>query len=144
MRVYIAGSFAQRERLAAVAGQIEFAGHEVTSTWLHEPKFEELTDWVMRACANNSFLDLERADALLLFTDVPSTTGGFHAELGMALTARKPVYMHGPRSNVFTYMSAVRPPLPWMSSAIDYVDAQIARREAGLVLLHDRRNSDFE
>lgn len=101
-------------------------------------------EWVLRACASNSFLDLERADAVLLFTDVPSTTGGFHAELGMALMARKPVYLHGPRGNVFTYMTAVSLPLPFMSEGIEYVDEQIAKRDAGLVLLGDRRTNDAE
>jgi len=142
MHLYISGSFAQRERLAAIAGQLEFVGYDVTSSWLYEPPIrfdDEHADYDKRARANEDLIDIERAEAVLLFTDVPSTSGGFDTELGMALMGRKPVYLYGPRINIFTYMHAVIPPTPEMEKAIEYVDNQIAKRAGGLVLLEDRR-----
>jgi hypothetical protein len=45
--------------------------------------------------------DLTRASTLILFTRTPSTTGGRHTELGMAIALRKRIIVIGPRENVF-------------------------------------------
>lgn len=45
--------------------------------------------------------DLTRAANFIVFTRTPSTTGGRHTELGMALALRKRIIVIGPRENVF-------------------------------------------
>lgn len=45
--------------------------------------------------------DLTRAASFILFTRTPSTNGGRHTELGMALALRKRIIVIGPRENVF-------------------------------------------
>ena len=56
---------------------------------------------------------MERSDAVVVFTDTPSTTGGRHVEVGIALAHRIPVFIIGPRENVFHYPSDVHQYSTW-------------------------------
>ena len=38
---------------------------------------------------------------MIVFSGVPSTSGGLHAEFGMALALRKRLILVGPRENIF-------------------------------------------
>jgi nucleoside 2-deoxyribosyltransferase len=110
MRVYIAGSFGRADFLAGHIVPI-LSGHqlEVTSSWLREGEeqhtnhTDEVPDWQKRARAHDDMVDINRSDVMLVFTDVASTTGGFHFEVGYAIASGIPVYMVGPRLNVFHY-----------------------------------------
>lgn len=64
-----------------------------------------------RGFATDDFGDVIRADMLIAFTEEPRSTnsrGGRHVELGIALGAGKPIYLVGPRENVFCHLPAVR------------------------------------
>jgi nucleoside 2-deoxyribosyltransferase len=106
VRVYIAGSFTRAKELRAEALR---CGLAVTSSWLWEEEEQltkhddEVPDWQKRARAHDDLVDIDRADAVVVFTDVPSTTGGYHVEVGYALGRDIPVVLVGPRLNVFHY-----------------------------------------
>lgn len=108
MKVFIAASYAAIKDAREVAVQLEMRGHEVTSSWLNEPfdHFEE--DWQKMACATIDFHDVERSDAFVVLTEVPSSSGGFHTEIGMALGMRIPVYVLGPRNNIYLHIPGVK------------------------------------
>lgn len=113
MKIYISGSFASRDKLRKVASYLEKNGHTCTSSWLTEPIIkteDEHTDWEMRVRANDDLLDVERSDAMMLFTGEPSTTGGLFVELGIAMAHRKRVFLCGPKTNVFMYSNLVEQP----------------------------------
>lgn len=105
MRVYLAGSFNERERLRRLCRFMSQRGIEVTSSWLEEPELRNDTpaaeDWDLRARANDDWNDIARAEAFIIFTTQPSTTGGRDVELGRALTLGIPTLLIGPRENVF-------------------------------------------
>lgn len=108
MKVYIAGSWYDRENLRSVAGTLRFYGHVVTSRWLDVDencgKYES---------ARMDKEDVERADVVIVFMDVPSSKGGYHVETGMAIGMKKRVIMVASpstlaMSHVFTALPEVR------------------------------------
>ena len=125
MKLYISGSFSDRDRLTEFANNLSYLGEEITSSWLTEPiiKVEGEHDaWEKRARANEDLLDVERSDALLLVTYVESSTGGYNTELGIALANRKPIYLVGPKRSVFMYSNYVSEILPYeWNAAVDRV-----------------------
>tara|TARA_Y100000310_G_scaffold315082_1_gene365235 strand:+ start:1089 stop:1481 length:393 start_codon:yes stop_codon:yes gene_type:complete len=116
-KVYFSGSFDDRQQIKAYAN--EFVSRQfgtVTSNWLREPEVrveDGREEWVLRARANEDRIDVERSDTVIVFTDTPSTTGGRHVEVGIALAHRIPVFIIGPRENVFHYPSDVRQYPTW-------------------------------
>ena len=112
MRVYIAGSFIRQKELAEQAQLFEQAGFGVTSSWLKEPEtsIKERTMWFMQACAAIAKSDVETADALVLYGDVPSTGGGMWVETGIAMARGMDIVTVGdwPFGNVFLHLTQVR------------------------------------
>jgi hypothetical protein len=110
MKVYIAGSFSAQLALRDVR-DLMVPYVDVTSSWLDEPTIEahegDRADWEKRARGNEDYLDIERSDAVAVFTSVPSTSGGLHLETGLALAMGKRVIVVGPRGNVFHYMNRI-------------------------------------
>jgi len=51
--------------------------------------------------------DIKRADVVAVFTDAPSSTGGYHVEFGYALGLDKPIEVVGPPLNVFHALTLV-------------------------------------
>lgn len=110
-KMYVAASFDSvqlvrdlRDRLTDVV--------EVTSSWCEErpllPNDYREQPQEARFRANEDLLDIERSSIVAILTDVPSTTGGFHVELGLALADKtKRVIVVGARLNVFHYMNRV-------------------------------------
>ncbi len=114
-KIYYSGSVRDRARILHCAQWVyRNLGIESTSNWLMEPAVTVEAgrdDWIPRARANEDRLDLQRADAVVVFTDVPSTEGGFHSELGMALALNKPIFAVGlpeTRKNVFLFPTQVK------------------------------------
>jgi len=115
MRVYLASQYKRRDELRQYREQLEEVGVIVTSNWLNEtsPLDGKLTnereDFYVHT-ANVDIQDIESADALVLFSEDPLTgvpRGGRHFETGYAHALEMPVYVVGPKENVFHYRDRV-------------------------------------
>lgn len=117
MRVYIGGAFDHVPELRAYATELQVAGHEVTSHWMYEPPIRhddpEHVAWERRARCNDDVLDIERSDAVVIITRWPSTTGGYHTELGIAIGKRIPIITLGPLPNVYYEWAGVAFAVDW-------------------------------
>jgi hypothetical protein len=115
-RIYLAASWSVRGQMLVRQRELRQMGHYVTSTWLDddtaavEPGPDPNCDDPERAagCARADAADLMLADLVIMSTDVPSTTGGFHVELGLALAAEKEIILVGPRLNIFHYLPTIQ------------------------------------
>src|SRR5690349_7823342 len=97
---YLAGSWADRPRLRGIRDELAALGIEVTSRWLdHEGVWILSPSWAAKDLA-----DIDAAQSLIVFTDVPSTAGGFHWESGYAFGRNKPIIGVGPRTCLFHHL----------------------------------------
>ena len=98
--VYLAARYQERDRIEELAGKLRQDGIEVASHWHWGPEYTDLAEAAQRDRA-----DIERADALVLFTQEPEAgdwpTGGRHVEFGMALALGKKTIVAGPAENIF-------------------------------------------
>lgn len=104
---YFAAAFPIRSTLVPYARQLESVNCRVTSRWLYQADHLEalpLPSDNPREYAIVDYSDLLDADNVIVFTGTPSSTGGYHVELGIALQAGKRVFIIGPRTNVFHYL----------------------------------------
>lgn len=108
--VYLGARFDRRAWLLEhVVGPLHAAGHEVTSRWILYDcgdsvlGAEELAqDLAAGEIPGTECLeDIKRAEAVVILTDAPSSTGGYHVELGYALGLNKSIEVVGPALNVF-------------------------------------------
>lgn len=98
-KVYLAGSFANRDELRKRANDLMSAGFMVTSNWLYwEPDPTMLQSEIEELIGLMDCKCLQEADIVIICTDVPSTKGGFNVELGLALGLCKHVYIFGNRT----------------------------------------------
>lgn len=104
-RIYIAASFAARERLRPVRDKLFALGYDVTSSWLDEVARPEGMDQATfdRKLAIKDLVEAGSADILIQDTLTESTTGGSHTEWGIGLGRfqRQRLYIVGPRKSVF-------------------------------------------
>lgn len=109
MKIYIAASFDDRERIALVAERLSRQGHQITSTWIFQevanandnPEKAPIFAW-------RDMTEVEAADVLIIDTTLPSTGGGRHVELGLAIAWKKKIYLVGHRENIFYHHPLVR------------------------------------
>lgn len=105
--IYIASTFANRERLRPIRDELQRRGHQVHSRWLDEPD-----DPPSSHAAHISLDDVRKADLLILDTNEHGTKpsqGGRYVELGYTLgLGRHAIWLIGPRTNVFTYLPRIR------------------------------------
>ena len=122
--VYFAAGYDRAWEMRQFRDNLQPFGWEVTSRWIDNkpddkpigtrdlavPAEDAMGDVLLassetyrraRTANLENIEDLTRAGTLLLFTRTPSTTGGRHTELGMALALRKRIIVIGPRENVF-------------------------------------------
>ena len=111
MKVYLSAAFDHQEEVQRLADFLRMQGHTVTSNWLHEPPLAYdatgFAAWERRARANDDMADIRRADTLVYISLWPSTTGGRHVELGMALAWDKRVIRIGPADNMFGHLATI-------------------------------------
>lgn len=105
MKVYIAASFASRERLRPYADALWKMGYEVVSSWLDEvskPPFM-MDDEFNKKLALKDLCELSSADIVIVDTIQRSSTGGSDTEygFGMGQFHRKSVWVVGPKRSVF-------------------------------------------
>ena len=114
MKVYIAGQYARRNEFRKYARLLNAAGIDVTSNWLNETnplktQMGDDTPEFYQATAALDLRDVKRADAVLFFAEDPLVgipRGGRHVEFGYALGLHIPIYVIGPKENVFHYLMA--------------------------------------
>ena len=115
MKVYLAAQYARRDELKDHAIVLRGMGVEVTSRWLEEknPLHTNMGDDTVEfyiETANIDIEDIERADAVVFFSEDPTVgikRGGRHVEFGYAHAKQKPIYVIGPKENVFHYRDRV-------------------------------------
>lgn len=107
MIIYFAASYASIERMRKLRDRINSDQDEVNSRWLDGGEQglhpEEIETERLQAIqgARMSMRDIENANLVAVFTDVPSTTGGLHFEMGYAMGRHKYIVLVGPMTTVF-------------------------------------------
>lgn len=112
MKVYIAGRFTGRARLASLADDLKRIDPRVriTSSWLTPKTEAEHKDYpyeddAARCYAIRDLDEIWDSDFLILDTIDDSNTGGREVEWGYALARDLRVVLVGPRRNVFHYLA---------------------------------------
>jgi nucleoside 2-deoxyribosyltransferase len=116
MKIYLAARYSQKEEMKLVAKQLRCHGHIITSTWLEETEppdvtLDQLTEHFLAYQAEVDLNDIKRADIFVLFSIdplIPTVRGGRHVETGVALALGKPIYVVGPKENIFHYLPGVK------------------------------------
>jgi nucleoside 2-deoxyribosyltransferase len=103
MKFYLAASYGKKASARAARNVIEALGHEVTSRWIDGQSAtpdadsdKHCIEWAL-----TDLQDINECDVAVVFTDKPSTTGGFYTEFGYAYAIRKKIVVIGPRRNIF-------------------------------------------
>ncbi len=128
-RIYLAARYSRRLELCGYRKSLEAAGFTVTSRWLNgEHQIDERGNPIgadaerlveeyegpgavlRRAFAKEDYADVLACEICIAFTEQPRATvsrGGRHVELGVALGARRRVWVVGPRENIFCWLEDV-------------------------------------
>lgn len=115
MKVYLAAQYARRDELKQHAVKLQEVGVEVTSRWLEEkaPLNSDMGDHKVDFYQETATIDIEdidRANAVVFFSEDPLVgikRGGRHVEFGYAHAKEMPIYVIGPKENVFHYRDRV-------------------------------------
>jgi hypothetical protein len=133
LAVYLSGRFALAPDLARAKLQLEAVGLVCTARWLDGDLGGA------RVMAAIDFDDVKRSHALVAWADAPvefsphkfAARGGRHVEVGLALAWGIPVYVVGPRENVFHHLTPERAPIfhfpTWPEVLERLVDADTLR-----------------
>lgn len=101
-KYYLAASMKSRERMREIKKEIESRGAEVTSRWIDSDDTDSTTNCQdQKEWAHFNLEDILKASEVLIFTGVPSTSGGPHFEMGFAYAHDRRVTIIGPNPNVF-------------------------------------------
>jgi len=111
VKAYLAARYSRRAELCGYRDALEEIGYEVTSRWLdggHDVMLgaEDFSETCAQY-AQEDLDDIDCAEVLILFTDPPGSEaprGGKHVETGYALGTMKPVWVVGPRTNLFYHL----------------------------------------
>jgi hypothetical protein len=121
-KAYVAASFAAKADAAAAAKRVEDIGFVCTSRWIVESPevgvIEGNDEERKRYFCDMDVSDVLAANILIVLTNVPSTSGGWHTEVGIAIGRMMPIILVGQRRNVFHYHPLV--------TVVDTVDEAIA------------------
>jgi hypothetical protein len=122
MNIYLAARFTRWNEMASRARELQTRGHTITSRWHNGTHFAKLPfDRTIRspelsAFADEDLFDIDRAQAVILFTEHgPRIGGGPHVEAGYALGQKKRLYILGPRENAFYHLPEVFQFNDWQS-----------------------------
>lgn len=103
MKFYLAASYTKKASMRAARNVLEALGHEVVSRWLDGQETVPMPD-NGSACVQSALTDMQdinECEAVLVFSDKPSTTGGYFTEFGYAYGIRKKIVVIGPLRNIF-------------------------------------------
>ena len=109
-RLYLAAAWGRRMEIDTYAAYLErfekIRGEEriqVVSTW---HSYREPETWLPEPeAAENNLYDLRRTTIMVVFTDVPTSKGGYMVEFGYALGLHLPVLIVGPYPNIFFHQT---------------------------------------
>ena len=132
MNVYLAARYSRRLELCGYRSQLQDMGHVVPAVWLdgeHQisdvgtpigETGEALVEGnegqaakLREKFACDDLRDVLACDLLIAFTEEPRSQagrgrGGRHVEMGIAIGTSKPVWIVGPRENIFHWLRNVR------------------------------------
>jgi hypothetical protein len=132
--IYVAAPITDTAPALRLAMSLQDAGFTVTSSWLRhdfsdKPDISSILDRLKRESTTldmdekrmweawksyekewgeRDLTDVLRSDTIIILADRPSTSGGYHVELGLALGTGKNVIAVGGRPNVFFWTDQVR------------------------------------
>lgn len=103
--IYLAASLLEDHQMIIWEKKLHLLGYPTINRWI----FKELrATWTTQQSAEHDYQDLKSADVVLISTMVPSTNGGRHTELGLALGLGKRVIMVGGyEENCFQWLPGV-------------------------------------
>jgi nucleoside 2-deoxyribosyltransferase len=117
VKIYLAGAWSRREEILRVADRLRQEGINITSNWLTEEEKMPSTnkEKFLRERAYIDLGDVDRADALVRFADIPRTrkvaksliSGARMFEMGYAKAKGKTLYVVGGKQNVFDFLDGV-------------------------------------
>lgn len=116
-KIYLAASINNRQEATRIALLLSDLGLEVTSRWLRldfsskPDKNVERYKWIdfEASWGRMDLEDVMAADTLVILSNIPSSTGGYHAELGIFLgKERENILVVGGRPNVFYWTESIR------------------------------------
>lgn len=143
--IYIAASWSSRERMRGVRDFLQNDyGYKVQARWLDQSGQgldKDLINNNPELAAEYAMIDVSdimSSNSVLLFTDEPSTTGGRHVELGLAIAFGKHVLVVGPLENIFQTVLGITH-LPDFQAFTDHVRRINAAKER-----HPATNSKAE
>jgi hypothetical protein len=130
MRAYLAARFQLRDEMRGVRDVLQALGHEVTSRWIdQEPDGFNKTNFDKGAPeAHKDLEDIRAADTLILFTEVPTSTGGYMVEFGYAMGLHNPLRLIviGPLRNIFMALPQVEHYPDWSRFVMELSKRRIA------------------
>ena len=104
-RVYLAARYGWKVQMLKVEEDLKAHGIEVTSRWIRGETdadfFGETTAALM------DLEDVDRADALILFSDSESGGSGRHFESGYARARGKPIFIVSEAESVFHFLPGI-------------------------------------
>jgi nucleoside 2-deoxyribosyltransferase len=126
MKIYLAAAWSRREEISTIAEKLRNLGVEITSNWLtEETTFDPKSGGREKFLRDRAYIDLndiDRADALVRFTDVyidrethksqqlvpiHLISGARMFEMGYAKAKGKTLYVVGGKQNVFDRLDGV-------------------------------------
>ena len=128
MKVYLAAQYPRRNEMRTVAALLLANNIEVTSHWILESlpldtQLHDVTAHKLLQFAVQDRLDIDEADALVLFSEDPNAglpRGTHHTEFGYAMGLGKRLIVIGGPENVFHYF----PEVVHYASLGDFLDAE--------------------
>lgn len=128
-RIYLAARYGRRAEMQNIARALEAFGHLVTARWVRGAHEAEGVEQSVQF-ALEDLQDVEAADTLVAFTELPGTTGkmrgGRHVEFGYALKAGHRCIVVGPRENVFHHVPGVEV-VPTVAQLFKLLNAELAQ-----------------
>jgi hypothetical protein len=131
-KIYLAARFSAQQEMQGVRDVLTAVGFEITSSWIDHVSASGVNGITVKEinaepercgqAAAGDMADVLAADTLILFTEWPSTTGGRHVELGIALGAGKRVIIVGDLENIFQALPQVEHYPDWPSLATALAD----------------------
>ena len=112
-KIYLAGPWVHREKVAFIASSLEGEGHTMTHPWWsYEGKGEEFeTEDFMRHCAVKDYRGVVDADVVVVYNSAKSE--GKAVEQGIAIAHEKPIILwtptdEKPSPNIFHHLHHYR------------------------------------